>query len=121
MLNKSNPFKYMANGSKNPKQWFLLHCGPAAWVTILTYGVKYTLLKQYFLTCFYLFDSIFSVWIDKLHDFDGGVSSEIISAMETRKINSNGCGKKNYFIKNMNLLYKNYIWKIWVDWRSARL
>ena len=76
MLSKVNPLRYIANGSKNPKHKkngnvlsSLLMLGSM----YLAIGQKihlYNFLFFFFLSCLYLFDSIFPLmaWIDELHD-----------------------------------------------------
>ena len=65
-LNKSNPLRYMINGSKN-MVWSM--------VWFLSNTIEETPLQQFLLGIIYLFDSIFSsiVCINKLHNCVEGI------------------------------------------------
>ena len=69
MLNKSHPLsRYTINESKIP----MMHFDPAARFSVLSNRGQDTVLRQFFISTLYPFDSIFSgiVWTNRLHDFD---------------------------------------------------
>ena len=60
LSSKSNPLNYMAtNGSKNPKNLFLMHFVSITRVSDLSDGVQDTPLRRFFFSSLYLSDCIF--------------------------------------------------------------
>ena len=77
MLSKrSNPLSYMkTNGSKSPKNYFLMHFDPVTRVADLSDGLQDSPLRRFFFSRFYLPDSIiFEDCLDwQAAWFDGGI------------------------------------------------